>query len=253
MLSLAHPRTSSRHKLRGGADRARDLARRRDGRRHADPRQLGQQGLRRHLRRRQRGHRRRRPRQRRDRGRLRVARVRRRAAGGARRARSRAVDGVELGRRRRSATRPRSRSSTTKASGSARSQGGPPHIAASVQPRAVSSFTYIDGDAPATDDEVAIDSITAEEEDYEVGDADRDHRRRGPQGLQVSAIFEFGTGVPLGGASIAVFTLPEAQRITDKIGEYRRDPADRGDRRRQPRRSSRDRIDAVLPANGRGR
>jgi len=92
--------------------------------------------------------------------------------------------------------------------------GGPPHIANSVLPEPFTPFTFTDGREPASDDEVAIDSITAEEEDYEVGDTIRISGREGARDYTLSGIGRFGTGVPLGGASLAVFTVPEAQRIT---------------------------------------
>ena len=40
--------------------------------------------------------------------------------------------------------------------------GGPPHIAASVEPEPFNPFTWIEGSAPDSPDEVGIDSITAE-------------------------------------------------------------------------------------------
>ncbi|MGI8727751.1 MAG: ABC transporter permease, partial [Solirubrobacterales bacterium] len=99
-------------------------------------------------------------------------------------------------------------------------QGGPPQIANSVQPPPFSPFTYTSGEPPSADDEVAIDSITAEEECYEVG---QEIPVAGSEGLRrytLSGIARFGSGVPLGGASLAVFTVSEAQAITDKRGEF---------------------------------
>ena len=48
-------------------------------------------------------------------------------------------------------------------------QGGPPHIVNSVQPAPFTPFTYLEGGPPTSDDEVGIDSFTADEEGYEVG------------------------------------------------------------------------------------
>ena len=97
-------------------------------------------------------------------------------------------------------------------------QGGPPHIANSVLPEPFDPFTYVEGSEPDSDDEVAIDSITAEEEGYEVGQAISISGREGVRDYTLSGIGRFGTGVPLGGASLAVFTVPEVQRITGKEG-----------------------------------
>ncbi len=97
--------------------------------------------------------------------------------------------------------------------------GGPPQIAASIQPEPFNPFTWVEGAAPATADEVGIDSITADEEGYEVGQKITISGVRGAKEYTLSGIGRFGSGVPLGGASFALFTLPEAQAITGKVGE----------------------------------
>ncbi|MBA2523112.1 MAG: FtsX-like permease family protein, partial [Solirubrobacterales bacterium] len=98
--------------------------------------------------------------------------------------------------------------------------GGPPHIANSVLPEPFNPFTYTDGTEPASEDEVSIDSITAAEEGYEVGQKVTISGRQGAKDYTLSGIGRFGNGVSLGGASLAVFTLPEAQRITGKEGSF---------------------------------
>ena len=97
--------------------------------------------------------------------------------------------------------------------------GGPPQIAQSIQPEPFNPFTWVEGSAPATDREVGIDSITADEEDYEVGQKITISGVRGAKQYTLSGIGRFGSGVPLGGASFALFTLPEAQAVTGKVGE----------------------------------
>ncbi|MFN8114241.1 MAG: FtsX-like permease family protein [Solirubrobacterales bacterium] len=97
--------------------------------------------------------------------------------------------------------------------------GGPPQIAGSLEPEPFNPFTWVEGDAPATSDEVGIDSITADEEGYEVGQKITISGARGAKEYTLSGIGRFGSGVPLGGASFALFTLPEAQAITGKVGE----------------------------------
>jgi putative ABC transport system permease protein len=99
-------------------------------------------------------------------------------------------------------------------------QGGPPHIVNSVQPEPFSPFTYPEGGPPQSDDEVAIDSFTAEEEGYEVGQEIPITGAAGLQTYTLSGISQFGSGVPLGGATLALFTLAEAQEITAKRGEF---------------------------------
>ncbi len=99
-------------------------------------------------------------------------------------------------------------------------QGGPPHIVSSVQPEPFTPFSYTDGGPPTADDEVAIDSFAAAEENYEVGQTIPITGARGLTEYTLSGIARFGSGVPLGGATLAEFTLPEAQRITGKEGEF---------------------------------
>ncbi len=98
--------------------------------------------------------------------------------------------------------------------------GGPPQIANNALPEPFNPFTWTDGGAPTSDDEVAIDSITADEEGYEVGQTISISGREGVKEYTLSGIGRFGSGVPLGGASLAVFTTPEVQRITDMKGKY---------------------------------
>jgi putative ABC transport system permease protein len=96
---------------------------------------------------------------------------------------------------------------------------GPPQIAQSNVPEPFNPFTWEEGGPPTTNDEVAIDSILAEDQGYQVGQKIPIAGQRGVKEYTLSGIGRFGSGVPLGGASIAVFTLPEAQRITGKEGE----------------------------------
>jgi putative ABC transport system permease protein len=97
--------------------------------------------------------------------------------------------------------------------------GGPPQIAQSIEPEPFNPFTWVEGSAPSSADEVGIDSITADEEGYEIGQKIRISGLRGAKEYTLSGIGRFGSGVPLGGASFALFTLPEAQAITGKVGE----------------------------------
>jgi putative ABC transport system permease protein len=99
-------------------------------------------------------------------------------------------------------------------------EGGPPHIALSVVPEPFESLVPTDGERPTDDGQVAIDSITAESEGYEVGQTVRITGAAGAKEYEISGISQFGSGIPLGGASLAQFTLAEAQRITGKQGRF---------------------------------
>jgi len=97
--------------------------------------------------------------------------------------------------------------------------GGAPQIAASVQPEPFNPFTWVEGAAPDSPRELGIDSITADEEGWQVGQKVTISGAHGVRRYTLSGIGRFGSGVPLGGASFALFTLPEAQAVTGKVGE----------------------------------
>ena len=99
-------------------------------------------------------------------------------------------------------------------------EGGPPHIALSKVPEPFESLNYVQGEPPSGAGEVGIDSAAAEDEGFEVGDRVRIVGPAGAKRYEISGIAEFGDGTSLGGASLAQFTLPEAQRLTDKQGRF---------------------------------
>jgi putative ABC transport system permease protein len=125
-------------------------------------------------------------------------------------------------------------------------QGGPPHIVNSVAPEPFSPNTYLDGSEPQSDDEVGLDSVTADEEGYELGDEITITGTDGVHEYTLSGIFEFGNGVPLGGASLVEMTLPEAQLVTDKPGEFDEIAVQAADG--VSAEELRDRINEVLPS-----
>ena len=129
--------------------------------------------------------------------------------------------------------------------------GGAPQFAQSILPEPFNPFTWTDGGPPASDDEVAMDSITADQEDYEVGQTISISGLHGVEEYTLSGIGRFGSGVPLGGASIAVFTLPEARALTGKEGRFD-DIAVEAAEGVSPAELS-DRVAAVLPPNAESR
>jgi len=98
--------------------------------------------------------------------------------------------------------------------------GGAPNFAASVQPQPFDPFNYVEGRAPTTDREVAIDAFTADAKGFEVGDTLRVVGDRGAQEYQITGIAKLGEVESFGGASVAVMTLPEAQEAVGKVGEF---------------------------------
>ena len=144
----------------------------------------------------------------------------------------------------------RSRSSAPTASPSAAT--APRRFGFSTGPERFDPLTYVEGGPPQADDEVVIDKASAEDEGFEVGDTveiagkeaakelharrDRDARRRRLVRRRDDR---------------RCFTLPEAQRITGKEGQF--DPiivaADPGT---SPERARRATSTQVLPEHGRG-
>ena len=106
------------------------------------------------------------------------------------------------------------------AEGKRLSTGGAPAFVASVVPKRFESFTVVHGRFPVNAEEVAIDEATAE----------REHLRLGGQMLVAGAapakrytivgITKFAGGQSFGGASAALLTLAEAQRVAGEPGRY---------------------------------
>ena len=151
---------------------------------------------------------------RRDRRRLGARRSRRSAArAGARGRRGRRGRGRDL----RPAGRDHRRRRRARSAATARRRFG-----VSAGQRAASTrSTYARARKPEADDEVVIDKPTAEDaglRDRRHGH-DRRHRRR-PREYTLVGTATLGDVDSFGGASIAVLTLPEAQRVTGKEGEF---------------------------------
>ncbi|MGZ5310282.1 MAG: ABC transporter permease [Solirubrobacterales bacterium] len=98
--------------------------------------------------------------------------------------------------------------------------GGAPSLAFSAGLERFDPLTYAEGGPPQSDDEVVIDFGTAENEGFEVGDRVTLSGRAGTRAYTVSGLGKLGDAESLGGATFAVLTLAEAQRITGKQGEF---------------------------------
>lgn len=99
--------------------------------------------------------------------------------------------------------------------------GGPPHIAlATGDVEDFASLTVIEGKTPSAPDEVAIDEDSAETEDFEIGDTVTITGAAGASDYTIVGITQFGSGDTSLGASLAQFTLEEAQRLTGKEGRF---------------------------------
>ena len=78
----------------------------------------------------------------------------------------------------------------------------------------------IEGEEPIADDEFALDEDSAEDAGFEIGDMVTITGPAGAKEYTLTRITEFRLGYLLGGASLALFTLPEAQRLTNKEGRF---------------------------------
>ncbi|HVU78095.1 MAG TPA: FtsX-like permease family protein [Gaiellaceae bacterium] len=101
--------------------------------------------------------------------------------------------------------------------------GFAPGLAFSVNPRDNQRFNPLDlvaGTWPRGDDEIAIDQHTADKKDYKVGDTIGAIVRGPVKQYKIAGIVKLGNVSSLGGASMAIFDLPTAQKLFDKVGQY---------------------------------
>ena len=103
------------------------------------------------------------------------------------------------------------------------SNGGAPSLAFSVNPAGDQRFNPLvltTGRWPAGPKEIAIDQKTANGKHYAVGDSIGVLTSHGPvQQFHIVGTVRFGGVNSLGGATLAIFDLPTAQRIFDKAGK----------------------------------
>jgi len=98
--------------------------------------------------------------------------------------------------------------------------GGAPNLGFSVDPSQpqFNSLTLVDGDWPGAG-EVVIDESTADKKDLKVGDTIGVQARGPAERLRISGLVHFGAVSSIGGATLAGFDLPTAQRLFDKEGK----------------------------------
>ena len=102
------------------------------------------------------------------------------------------------------------------------SGGGAPSLAFSVHPHGSQRFNPLElvaGTWPSGPGEVAIDANTAEKKHYAVGQTIGVIARGPEQQLRISGIAKIGGVSSLGGATMAIFDFPVAQRLFDKVGK----------------------------------
>ena len=73
---------------------------------------------------------------------------------------------------------------------------------------------------PTSNKEVAIDSATADSEGFKAGDTVQIASHGPVESFKLTGIATYGNQESLGTATFAVFTIPEAQRLFDREGQY---------------------------------
>ena len=99
---------------------------------------------------------------------------------------------------------------------------GPPTFGLGWDPNPkLNQFHILEGGRPPeTADEIVIDRHTADAGNFKVGDRVTVLTSKEPRKYKVVGTAKFGTADSLAGASITLFTMPEAQRIGNSIGQY---------------------------------
>ncbi|MDP9481616.1 MAG: ABC transporter permease [Chloroflexota bacterium] len=77
---------------------------------------------------------------------------------------------------------------------------------------------YPEGGPPETDGQVVLDKATVEDEGFALGDRVEVAGKEAVKSYELVGIATLGDVDSFGGATLALFTLPEAQRITGKEG-----------------------------------
>jgi putative ABC transport system permease protein len=101
-------------------------------------------------------------------------------------------------------------------------RGGAPGLAFSTTPagRHFSPLTLASGSWPSAPDEVDIDVETATKQHYSVGQTIGVVARGPEERFRIAGTVKFGGVSSLGGATMAIFTLPTAQRIFNKPNKF---------------------------------
>ena len=94
-----------------------------------------------------------------------------------------------------------------------------PKFISSRLPGSLESLTYLDGRPPRGATEASLDKSAAEEAGIGIGDTIRIASVARAKSFRLVGLTRLGNA-SFGGASIAQLTLPEAQRVTGKVGEF---------------------------------
>ena len=94
-----------------------------------------------------------------------------------------------------------------------------PAFGASAQPKRFEAFDYPEGRPPQGPGEVAIDKLSADNENLDIGDEITVAGAEAARKYRIVGIAKLGEVDSFGGATVAILPLREAQRLADKRGE----------------------------------
>ncbi len=94
-----------------------------------------------------------------------------------------------------------------------------PNFISSHQTKRFETLTYVKGRPPRTPNEASLDTQTADKAKYKVGSTLRIAGSKKVKSFPIVGLTKLGNA-SFGGAGIAQLTLPEAQRLADKRGQF---------------------------------
>jgi putative ABC transport system permease protein len=106
-----------------------------------------------------------------------------------------------------------------KANGDQVKTGGAPPLLFSRPPERFDPLNYEEGEPPSNPGEVSINKGTADKEHLKIGDKISLVGRSGREEFTISGLAKFGDVESIGGATVAVVTLPKAQILADQRGK----------------------------------
>jgi putative ABC transport system permease protein len=109
-----------------------------------------------------------------------------------------------------------------KKNGKAVNTGGAPSFGFGIDPSEArfNPLKLLQGSWPSAAGETVIDTATATEQGYKIGDTVNIATIQPVQPFKLVGIAQYGDVASLGSATFAVFTIPEAQSLLDREGEF---------------------------------
>jgi putative ABC transport system permease protein len=106
--------------------------------------------------------------------------------------------------------------------GKAVNTGGAPSFGFGIDPAQArfNPLKLLEGRWPSTPEEVVLDAGTADEQGYNIGDSVSIATVQPAQEFEITGLAQYGDVASLGSATFAVFTIPTAQALLDREGQF---------------------------------